>query len=1025
MVGVARQRAVRDAVVGVTPDEAAIEALVADLKEARKAKTRATIAKDEAEAEAQALAEILVSKQEAVAASEAESAGALERAAEVMELEEQASIEVTQLEEAITAAAELAEEEADKEAAEKEAAEKEAAKEAAEKGEDGEGEAAKDIEGEEEVSIAPPKQKVAEVEAAKEDALEEEDSVPTDLRMALADAVSRQKKASREREDLEMLVVEAAQDVLDAKETALEAEREVQAAMEAATAAFEQELNAEQAVDAAEAALAEAKALSAAIEEAALDLGRAVRSEEAADGIAEIEAAAEQEKAEKEAAEKGTAEKAAEEEGEAMVEVPAAAELVATEVVEEPAEEEKPPIPREPSELELWFKRNRSALTNVVLAAAVISALYFGGGAMQNLLQETGMGMASTAGEWVPWLNTLQPGADAAAGAAAGHAPAAGVSLADLLILLLASCVAVPLITKLPGGSPVIGYLLAGLLVGPHMMGIVTNVHAIEQVGEIGVVFLLFNIGLELSIERLNSMRKFVFGLGLAQVVATTAAICGVCVAIGGLTTPQGIVIGGALALSSTAVVLQVLNERGESQSRHGRAAFSVLLLQDLAVVVLLMLIPLLAPSDSGSSLATIARALAFAGVKAILSMVAIVAAGRVLLRPVYKRIADEDNQDLFASVTLLVALGTSVATQTAGLSMALGAFLAGLLVAETEYHLQVEADIQPYRGILLGLFFMSVGMSMNPVVFTSNPMQVLGMLAALVLGKLAIIIATGKIFGLTVLQGLQTGMLLGPGGEFAFVAFGEAVTVGIMTQQLSSTLFLVVALSMAVTPYLAQIGAMIASKTSSQSTASMTVSESDVDGMSGHVIIAGYGRVGKLIGGVLSEQNIPYIALDVRSERIGSGRKKGLPIFFGDAGSPQVLKSIGAERAAGAVITLDTPGSNYRAVWAMRKNFPNLKIYVRAHDVEHGRQLEKAGATAVVPETLEPSLQLAAAILSEIKLPADDIAASIDKFRRLHLADLADFDGSEEGNGDVAAGVKKGGKDGGSDPAMATAIIE
>ena len=515
-----------------------------------------------------------------------------------------------------------------------------------------------------------------------------------------------------------------------------------------------------------------------------------------------------------------------------------AAEAVPAELLDEEGE----PEPKKPNQVALWVPANRSMLIHVGIAATVLAAVYFGGASLQQALQDTSVEIAQTAPEWMPWLANMQMPAD---GAAAAAAVTPGVSLSDLLVLLLASCVAVPLVTKLPGGSPVIGYLMAGLLVGPHALGIVTDVHAIEHIGEIGVVFLLFNIGLELSIERLSSMRKFVFGLGLSQVVVTSAAIAAVCVFVGGLTTQAGIVIGGALALSSTAVVLQVLNERGESQSRHGRAAFSVLLLQDLAVVVLLMLIPLLAPSDSGSSLATIARALVFAAIKAVISMVAIVAAGRVLLRPVYKRIADEGNQDLFASVTLLVALGTSVATQTAGLSMALGAFLAGLLVAETEYHLQVEADIQPYRGILLGLFFMSVGMSMDPAVFTSNPGGVMAMLVALVAGKLAVIIATGKAFGLSVVQGLQTGMLLGPGGEFAFVAFGEAVGVGIMSAQLSSTLFLVVAISMAITPYLAQLGALIAEKMATENTASMTVSEGDVDGISGHVIIAGYGRVG------------------------------------------------------------------------------------------------------------------------------------------------------------------------------------
>ncbi|GAB2271680.1 hypothetical protein Dimus_006510 [Dionaea muscipula] len=408
-------------------------------------------------------------------------------------------------------------------------------------------------------------------------------------------------------------------------------------------------------------------------------------------------------------------------------------------------------------------------------------------------------------------------------------------SLFDVLWLLLASVIFVPLFQKIPGGSPVLGYLAAGILIGPYGLSIIRHVHGTKAIAEFGVVFLLFNIGLELSVERLSSMKKYVFGLGSAQVLIT-AAVVGFVAHFLGQPGPAGIVIGNGLALSSTAVVLQVLQERGESTSRHGRATFSVLLFQDLAVVVLLILIPLISPNSSKGGVTffsklyssvcvrvgvvpglyssekvvivlsaasvgfqAIAEALGLAAIKAIVAIAAIVAGGRLLLRPTYKQIAENRNAEIFSANTLLVILGTSLLTARAGLSMALGAFLAGLLLAETEFSLQVESDIAPYRGLLLGLFFMTfsisleasllhshislvkfeltvVGMSIDPKLLVSNFPVVMGTLGLLIVGKTALVALVGKIFGLSVISAIRVGLLLAPGGEFAFVAFGEAV---------------------------------------------------------------------------------------------------------------------------------------------------------------------------------------------------------------------------------------------------------
>ncbi|KAI8021600.1 hypothetical protein LOK49_LG03G02295 [Camellia lanceoleosa] len=567
-------------------------------------------------------------------------------------------------------------------------------------------------------------------------------------------------------------------------------------------------------------------------------------------------------------------------------------------------------------------------------------------------------------------------------------------SLFDMLWLLLASVVFVPIFQKIPGGSPVLGYLAAGILIGPYGLSIIRHVHGTKAIAEFGVVFLLFNIGLELSVERLSSMKKYVFGLGSAQVLLTAAVAGLVAHFVAGQLGPAAIVIGNGLALSSTAVVLQVLQERGESTSRHGRATFSVLLFQDLAVVVLLILIPLISPNSSkgGVGFQAIAEALGLAAVKAIVAITAIIAGGRLLLRPIYKQIAENQNAEIFSANTLFVILGTSLLTARAGLSMALGAFLAGLLLAETEFSLQVESDIAPYRGLLLGLFFMTVGMSIDPKLLLSNFPVIMGMLGLLIGGKTILVAVVGRLFGISIISAIRVGLLLAPGGEFAFVAFGEAVNQGIMSSQLSSLLFLVVGMSMALTPWLAAGGQLIASRFELHDVRSLLPVESETDDLQDHIILCGFGRVGQIIAQLLSERLIPFVALDVRSDRVAAGRALDLPVYFGDAGSREVLHKVGAERACAAAITLDSPGANYRTVWALSKHFPNVKTFVRAHDIDHGLNLEKAGATAVVPETLEPSLQLAAAVLAQAKLPTSEIAATINEFRSRHLSELTEL---------------------------------
>ncbi|WIA31931.1 hypothetical protein OEZ86_002790 [Tetradesmus obliquus] len=572
------------------------------------------------------------------------------------------------------------------------------------------------------------------------------------------------------------------------------------------------------------------------------------------------------------------------------------------------------------------------------------------------------------------------------------HIGAAERGLLETIYLLLTSIVCVPAVCKLiPGGSPVLGYLIGGALIGPHALNIISDVHGVQHLAELGVVFLLFNIGLELSLERLQSMAKYVFGMGAAQVGLTVVGVAAFALHFAGLAGPSAIILGGALAMSTTAVAIQVLEDRGEMGSRHGRATFSVLLFQDLAVVVLLMLIPLLAPDPSGAStgMAKIAQALGIAAVKAVVCIVGITAGGRLLIRPLYKKIAELANAEIFAATTLLVVLGTSFMTQLAGLSLALGAFLAGLLLAETEYALQVESDIAPYKGLLMGLFFMTVGMQISGSLFMAKWKTIIAAMVVLVGGKLAVMLAAGQMFGLSRLASLRAGMLLATGGEFAFVAFGEAVSKNVLPVALTNELYMVVALSMALVPYLAALGGKLGVLFERSDMKALQPDDNEVKELRNHVIIAGYGRVGQIIAQMLSELLIPFVALDVRSDRVSAGKAIDLPVYFGDAGSPAVLHSVGAERAACAVITLDTPGANYRSVWAMQKHYPSVKTYVRAHDINHGLNLEKAGATVVVPEILEPSMQLAASVLSQFKLPPEEINTHLNNFRKKHLSEL------------------------------------
>ena len=639
-----------------------------------------------------------------------------------------------------------------------------------------------------------------------------------------------------------------------------------------------------------------------------------------------------------------------------------------------------------------WFSSETTEMNAVGIAAVLglglaVGSLTPGAAPVRRAMSNSSSQVATSLKKGWTAITLMIPESERKIAEHAAH-EAHEAGLTDALVLLFTSILAVTLVSKIPGGSPVLGFLLGGAAVGPYTTGLVGHVAQAQVLAEFGVVFLLFNIGLELSLERLQSMAKYIFGMGSAQMVMTTM-LCAAAAIACGLTIPQSVVVGMGLAFSSTAVALQVLQDRGEAGTRHGRGTFSVLLFQDLTVVLVFMLVPLLAGPDSGS-VAAIIGSLAKAIVKTVAAIGAIMTIGRTILRPIYSRIAKLGKAEVLTATTLFTALGTSLLTQSIGLSMALGAFLAGLLLAETEFHLQVESDIAPFRGLLLGLFFMTVGMQIDPTTLFANFNTIVTIASGLLAIKMGVMAICGPAFGLNLLASLRAGVYIAPGGEFAFVTYGIAAAAGLLSMDIVNQINLAVVLTMAATPMLANVGANLKKLLKKEdSVASLQAKEGDVDDLSGHVIIAGYGRVGRMIGELLSEQLIPFVAVDVSAEDVQKGRDMDAPVYFGDAGSPAVLHAVGAEKASCAVVTLDSPGANYRTVWALNKYYPNIKVYVRARDIDDGLALEKAGAKAVVPETLEPSLQLGAAVLNEMEMSNEDISIAVDNFRRSHMGDL------------------------------------
>ncbi len=569
--------------------------------------------------------------------------------------------------------------------------------------------------------------------------------------------------------------------------------------------------------------------------------------------------------------------------------------------------------------------------------------------------------------------------------------------LREMLLFLALAGVLVPLLQRLRVGS-VLAFLAVGMLVGPFGLGriagdvpvlgwlVFPNLEAVSVLAEIGLMFLMFMIGLELSAERLWSMRHWVFGAGGAQVLVCTAVI-GLVAAAFGNPLASALVIGLALSFSSTAVVMQLLSSRREVGTPVGQASFSILLLQDLAVVPALILVGLLGHPGETSVAASLALAIG----KSVAAIVAIYLLGRIVIRPVFRQTAANRQADTFMAVVLLSTLGIASLTWLAGLSMALGALLAGLLLAETEYRHEVEITVDPFRGLLMGLFFLSVGLAIDPLALLREPALLLGSVAGLFLLKAAVVAAIVRIGGLPIGRSVETGLLLGQGGEFAFVVFGAALSLGLLPDQTGRFMLLVVGLSMFLAPLVAdlgrRLGAFLERRPSPAPEPEAGAQAPLLPGLGGHVVIAGYGRIGQLLAQLLDSQGIRYLAIDQDARVVAGFHAQGRPVFVGDASRRELLRRLRLEDACAIVLTMDDGTAALHAVHGIRGEWPRLPILARARDERHALALREAGADTVIPETLESALQLASLALAKAGLPSAALGGLLERERERRIA--------------------------------------
>lgn len=527
--------------------------------------------------------------------------------------------------------------------------------------------------------------------------------------------------------------------------------------------------------------------------------------------------------------------------------------------------------------------------------------------------------------------------------------------LEDFLILLLTILVFVPLFHRLRV-STVLAYLAAGVVIGPYALGLISNIEAAENIGEFGVVFLLFSVGLELKFERFRLFGARAFGLGGAQVLVTSVVLAAIAWLLA-LPLTVALLVGVALALSSTAVVLQLLGERGPGPMAGplGRVVLPVLLVQDIAVGPLLVFVSVLATGGG-----EFGSALGIAALKSLAVLVAIYAAERTALRPLLRIAAGAGAPEVFTGAALLLVVGIGWMTELAGLSMALGAFLAGMMVADTEFRHQVAADIQPFRGLLLGLFFMTVGMSLDLTVAVEQAWVIALLVVGLMATKGTLLAGLALAFRLPRNRALFLGGLLSQGSEFAFVVLALAAGYGLIDRPTAQLLTIAVGLSMAITAAGMSITTRLARRRMEATPSVLGKLDREGGELAGHVVVAGFGQVGKAVARHLAGQRVPILVLDLHPRRVAASRARGLPVFYGDAARIDVMRAAHLDRAAALVVALPDAATAERCVAVARQAFPRLRIFARVPDTGWVTRIQQAGANAVVPEGLTTALELA-----------------------------------------------------------------
>lgn len=584
--------------------------------------------------------------------------------------------------------------------------------------------------------------------------------------------------------------------------------------------------------------------------------------------------------------------------------------------------------------------------------------------------------------------------------------------LREILLFLALAGILIPLLQRLRINQ-VLGFLAVGALLGPFGLGRMAQDFAplglftfpnndnVAMLAELGVLFLMFMIGLELSAARLWAMRRWVFGIGSAQVVLCAALIGGAAYFLLDRRLDTALVLGLVLSLSSTAVVMQLLAESQRTASPVGQAAFAVLMLQDLAVVPILILIGALGKEDGGGANVALIAMLAMAKAAGAIALIYLI--GGKVVHPLFRAFARHRQPDVFMALILLSTFGIAALSRLAGLSMALGALIAGLLLAETEFKHEVELMVEPFKGLLMGLFFMTVGMGMDALQILHAPLWLACAVLGLVLLKGLVVAPLLRLGGLPWGRAIEGGLLLGQGGEFAFIVIGYAIASKLLDGALGARVMLAVGLSLFITPLLARIGHAIGERSATEAQgAAAHLADNELDAARGRVIIAGFGRVGQQLAKLLAAQEIPYVAFENNAKLVSRLHADGVPVYFGNAARPELLRRVHADEAPAIVLTMDHPASALQAVRGIRREFPHVQLYARSRDEKHARALKRAGANVVVPETLEASLQLSAFVLEGMGLDERVVDAIVDRERDQFAAALDDARSRERDERDV-----------------------